>query len=762
MCDQIEAELTNLVWEGKSESRAFMSFTLEPPDKGNETKHTILKFDGGSTFKLHPFALKGAIELDLEFHYYDLDTKQINEKLGQEVQEMYKQQPDSIQKITVKIAPEFEINSSLKSPREIESFYKIATGFTPHIMQREIWRTVIENNDTALLLKAPTGSGKTEAASLPLLGDNKRVVIVLPSKALLDDHFGRFSTILTELSKDGAKRLLIDTGDRSELYRFVRGAKIERDSDIKKDKHLYRGDVILTTLDKLLYRYFGYAAGRKSFTFPLRLGEKQTAFIFDEAHTYDGTSFSNFVKLLEALYLRDHPIVVMTATLPESFQKAPKEELNFDNAFTIIDYTQGQRRIDLENEQKHIGQKGEHLGQRKLEILPEVETTLKGIEELEFSARKELVENHKHGRCLALLSQIKRLWTGNEKLIVTLDRVKDAARIYKELSDNPLDGLQKGLEGNLFLYHGRLDSEWRRKVFTRVKELDSDKNNKPYILISTSTIEVGVDLDADHLLSEICTPDALIQRAGRVNRNGHKPNATVWVVGTEIPSYLNPLSPEQMTIYIDTLQNLENLNADKVAILMDVYPKPVLQDPRAEIAFDMLTKYVYDARIEYQPLYGLGFIATRSWEPTVNLCVQTSDGLLDVDVPVSRLARGTDDVEKVKIQIFTYPEERSEKPDWTEVTRGGDLYKNSYRVTLNDELAKTFERDLGFVELPRVFNRIRWPSDPPLRVRLQTFRLDSDQISEGVFYIADDKAKSKKKRNSIVFSYLAEPGLIEV
>ena len=41
---------------------------------------------------------------------------------------------------------------------------------------------------------------------------------------------------------------------------------------------------------------------------------------------------------------------------------------------------------------------------------------------------------------------------------------------------------------------------------------------KGYLLFTTSAIEVGCDLDAHLLITELCNPDSLIQRAGRCNR----------------------------------------------------------------------------------------------------------------------------------------------------------------------------------------------------------------------------------------------------
>ena len=64
-------------------------------------------------------------------------------------------------------------------------------------------------------------------------------------------------------------------------------------------------------------------------------------------------------------------------------------------------------------------------------------------------------------------------------------------------------------------------------------------------LVSTSAGEVGIDLDADHLVCDLTTLDALIQRLGRVNRRGgEKRQAQVDVVG-DAPAKDEPSEVEQ-------------------------------------------------------------------------------------------------------------------------------------------------------------------------------------------------------------------------
>jgi CRISPR-associated endonuclease/helicase Cas3 len=84
-----------------------------------------------------------------------------------------------------------------------------------------------------------------------------------------------------------------------------------------------------------------------------------------------------------------------------------------------------------------------------------------------------------------------------------------------------LDGERVALLTGTIRGHERDALVERNLVYRALLDPELDVAKSVY-LVSTSAGEVGIDLDADHLVCDLTTLDALIQRLGRVNRRGGK------------------------------------------------------------------------------------------------------------------------------------------------------------------------------------------------------------------------------------------------
>ena len=556
----------------------------------------------------------------------------------------------------------------------IEEQYRHWVGFNPNPMQQEMfWQLAASDADVAVLLKSPTGSGKTEAVFVPSLCGRQRLFMIYPARSLVEDQQGRFERIFQRLSAEAGQRysFVLDTGGDARRRVFEQGKETTLEQWNPR-RHLYDGDVILTTLDKFLWRFFGFGEQQKSYIFPFRIhyGARRSLFCFDEAHSYDDVAFTNFVRLVKALYVANLDLVVMTATMPPAYA----QELNFLHTLDFAD----ERRAELESMLKR----------------EYPDTTLCYIPK---AANSTLAEQ---------MAELAYEHVANgQRLIITVEAVRDAVTLYQILEVEGMDGL--------FLYHGRLPNYVRQKVYSQLK--GRERNNQGYCLVTTSAIEVGCDLNAHVLITEICNPEQLIQRAGRCNRRGKIPDAQVIVVGDRIHSYTRKMSEEREARFRTALINGSGKPLDTSSLLTHIQKEPTF-NYRSEILFDMLYEYVYESALENKPLHDRGLIITRSWEPsatlTTRVVTERRGGWLEnaVSVPISRCATWREEnlATDCRVLIRRYERQQYEYEvryeEVQEPWHGGWVY---FRDIVIEVPRDDFEPRLGHVEIPKVFHRIR-------------------------------------------------------
>ena len=549
----------------------------------------------------------------------------------------------------------------------IEAYQNLAK-FKPNPMQEELFsRIANEYLNPALLLKAPTGSGKTEAVLIPSLNAERRLFLIFPSHSLVDDQIERCEKYLQCASEKTGRSyaLVIDTGAESVRTVFKDGEALE-----KGRRHLYDGDVILTTFDKFLYRFFGFGEPKKSYIFPFRIhhSQRRNLFCFDEVHAYDQVAFVNFQRLVKALYKANLDMVVMTATMPDTYQK----ELNF---LDRVDYITGENQLKLER------------WQEKEQNRQYPDKTIKHI-----AAKPKEVRNE-------ICAYVSQQYESSKRTIVTIETIENLIPVYQYMKE-------RNRGENIFLYHGRLTNPQRKKIYCKLKEREN--NDKGYLLFTTSAIEVGCDLDAHLLITELCNPDSLIQRAGRCNRKGQIPNAEIVIVGNKIPSFLSILSKEKTEKYLEKLQQQSggNFNPDDILVLMKYAPH---SDYRAEVLFDMLYEYVYEARLENKPLHDRGLVITRSFEPSLTLTtkvLQESDNhrpenavSVSIQSCITKGGEGESVNQDFKVYQRFYDEHREEFK-FVQLNRGGSIYFKELFVEVPECY---FSEELGYVEPPKVF-----------------------------------------------------------
>ena len=549
-------------------------------------------------------------------------------------------------------------------------------------MQESVWQYFARAEGVSLVLKAPTGSGKTEAIVVPSVAHGRRLIMAYPTRSLVDDQVARLSAILCKLSSVNSGKpvsLNIDTGATSQRQTWVNGKSVAVIGNVRR--HLYQGDIIITTLDKFLYRFFGFGEPDKSYIFPLRInhGLRQSLICFDEAHSYDDVAFTNFTQLVRTLYERGLDIALMTATMPSKKQRY----IDFLDTIDFVDQPQNQESL-FAFTQKKFSQRLH--SERYLTLLPapvgeseEGESPLPG----------------------ALIQAAREHFHPHERMIVIAERVKDAVETWRGLR------AEFGSQTPVWLYHGRLTQEQRTKVYAALAY--TDKAHEGYLLVSTSAIEVGCDLDAHTLITQLCDPDRLIQRVGRCNRRQEMAHAKVIIVGDDIPEWLTVLSVEDLQRYKEALRLQDGMTFNPKPLLECLQSEPRI-DHRVEMMFDMLYEYVYEAKLENKPLHDKGLIITRSWEPSLTICTHIGEKAQPanaVSVPMRSCcaSQGESLIEDWTLNKWTF--DLQEKKPMAADLRGWEC-AYSVDVVAHREPCELyiddFDEEIGWVELPKLFN----------------------------------------------------------
>jgi CRISPR-associated endonuclease/helicase Cas3 len=535
---------------------------------------------------------------------------------------------------------------------DIQAFYQKIGGFPPNPLQKAVWEGYGQaKKHPALLVKAGTGTGKTEAVLFPALTDSteshdRRIIMVMPSKALIEDMGERVKIIGQRLTESYLSEfnITVDMGGSCRRY-SCRSGKTETNI---YHRHLFADDLIITTLDKFLFRIFGYGEKIKSFIFPHRVfGEaiaKKPFIIFDEAHEYDGLAFSNFTRLIETLFIKGKDLCVMSATLPEKF-------VDF---LQVVDATGGElgkQQADFQN--KEIISRDKHLvlvsanGSKAREPSSEMQQmSLWGDSkgQLPLFSQGSCSEDAIDGIVSAIAAEVRKRYALSKRIIARTESVKDLMELYNQLKDlNPLP------------YHGRMTAKQRSENIQ--KFIKQQKEEKGFLVLATSAIEAGCDLDAHIIVTELCNPDSLVQLAGRLNRRGQMNDAELVIVGEKIKSFVSVLKGEQVEKYVQKLKTMNGLFKPEN---LREYFNPPKGDWMGEILFDMLWDYVYEGDLTSKPLWDRGILVTRSWEPSVTLCTgvdkKTRRPFNPVQVGISRLA----------ITIRKSPKDNPDEPytDW--------------------------------------------------------------------------------------------------
>lgn len=425
-------------------------------------------------------------------------------------------------------------------PKSFEQVFR----FPPRPLQQAVADVVADLNEPAILLvEAPMGEGKTEAAYFAHLELQRRfghrgLYVALPTKATGNAMFKRTLKFLRDQGSDRkldlqllhGGTLLNDTFQNlrlSGIHDPSMGGEVRAGEWFTNKKRALLSEYGVGTVDQALLPILPVRHN-----FVRMWGLANRVVVFDEIHAYDAYTGTLLVHLLRWLLALGSSVILLSATLPPSIREAlakavggklPEQEKVYPRLTVFCP--------------------SEVATQKHFEADPARRLTLKlqGISANLPSIRSALEEHLANGGMgLALVNTVQRaqdlyrLFPEGEPL------VREGQRIGKRLAD--------GTE--VYLFHARFPAERRQKREDHALETFGETGIRSgrKILIATQVAEQSLDLDFDLIATDLAPIDLILQRAGRLWRHTRKLRPVsepilliAGLAGDEPPSFGKPL-----------------------------------------------------------------------------------------------------------------------------------------------------------------------------------------------------------------------------
>ena len=339
-----------------------------------------------------------------------------------------------------------------------KSFEKIF-GDAPFDFQQRVGGLLCEGK--SVVLRAPTGAGKTRAALFPFLYARlaalsfpRQMIYSLPLRSLAGGLYAETKHVCAIEFSDVS--VTLQTGEQPNDPQFI------------------EGDIIFTTYDQSLSSFLTIPVGLSRRQGNINAGAMISSYlVFDEFHLMEKQRSLGTMAAMLSWLSGWTPFLLMTATLSETLVKRLA---------------------------KCVGAEAVTVTEADLQKIPS-------------QCKKRRIFSVK----VKTLSASDVLDAHHERSIAVCNTVDRAQQLFEDLCTL---AKERRCTHKIILLHSRFLPQHRLKKELQIRQwFGKDANqSQPAILVATQVIEVGLDLTCEHLHTEIAPAAAVIQRAGRCAR----------------------------------------------------------------------------------------------------------------------------------------------------------------------------------------------------------------------------------------------------
>jgi CRISPR-associated endonuclease/helicase Cas3 len=394
------------------------------------------------------------------------------------------------------------------APSESRPFdFQAAFGFAANAAQREAMAAAAGLIPPALvILEAPMGSGKTEAALAIYAGwakaaDTRGLYVAMPTTATSNQMHGRARAFLKKRYGETVEPLLVHS--QAMLRDDVALDQIDHVEEEEGEEDYVASRTWFLPRKKSLLVPFGVGTVDQALMSVLQtkhffvrlLGLSHKVVVFDEVHAYDMYMNTLFQRLLHWLREIGTSVIVLSATLPEKTRRElVKAYTGREPALPSAEYP----RLTYATA---AGETGAIELSRSSDNKLALEWMTRAPAEIVSRLRDEL----RPGGCAAVICNTVRR---AQEIYEALEQANRESRLCED--------------DDLILFHARYPLAWREGIEDKVlRKFGKDRRERPKraIVVATQVIEQSLDLDFDVMISDVAPVDLLLQRAGRLHRH---------------------------------------------------------------------------------------------------------------------------------------------------------------------------------------------------------------------------------------------------